>query len=399
MHEMWLIARHEFLKLAGKRSFLYTTMGIPILIAAFVGIMILVVSRQQSDDPIGLVDNSGFLSERVIPPTEVGNSLEVRYYQDEQFAHTALTSGEIQAYYVVPSDYIQTRKVSLYYIESSPGADARRTLETYIRTNLAKNLPEPVANRLVSGHNLTLRSLDGSREVAGQDFLAFIIPFAAGFLFIMSVMTSAGYLLQVVTDEKENRTVEIIITSVSTEGLIAGKTLGIMAVAMTQIIIWIATALLAIWVAGQFLEVPQGLSIPLQYLLIVGVFFLPAYALISGVMTAIGSAVSELRHAQQIAGFLNLAFMIPFFFIVLIMVQPNSPLVVGLTLFPVTAFATIALRWGLSDIPTWQLIVSWLILVITATISLWVSSRVFRSGMLHYGQDLNLRSIIQAIRE
>jgi ABC-2 type transport system permease protein len=117
------------------------------------------------------------------------------------------------------------------------------------------------------------------------------------------------------------------------------------------------------------------------------------------VMTAIGSAVSELRHAQQIAGFLNLAFMIPFFFIVLIMVQPNSPLVVGLTLFPVTAFATIALRWGLSDIPTWQLIVSWLILVITATISLWVSSRVFRSGMLHYGQDLNLRSIIQAIRE
>jgi len=396
---MWIIARHEFSKLAGKRSFLFTTLGIPFMIAAFLGIMILVVSRQHSVDPIGLLDYSGLLAKQITPPDEAGVFLEVRFYQAEESARNALTGGEIQAFYIIPPDYLESRTISVYYLDSPPDTNARRTLEAYIRIHLSSDLPEPVTNRLVSGHNLTVRSLDGSREVAGQDFLAFIIPFAAGFLFIMSVMASAGYMLQVVSDEKENRTVEIMITSISPEGLIAGKTLGIMAVALTQIIIWIVTALLAIWLAGQFIEMPQSLSIPVQYLLIVGIFFLPAYALIAAVMTAIGGAVSELRHAQQIAGILNLAFMIPFFFLVFIMAQPNSPLVVGLTLFPVTAFATIALRWGLSDIPTWQLIVSWTILVASAIFSLWASSRVFRSGMLHYGQDLNFRSIIQAIRE
>jgi ABC-2 type transport system permease protein len=399
MHKLWIIARHEFLKLAGKRSFLFTTLGIPILIAAFVGIMILIVSQQHSDDPIGVLDYSGLMSNRAVPLVEVGDILDVRYYQDEQAARNALTDGEIQAFFVIQPDYVLTRVISLYYLDFAPGPNARQTLEAYIRSNLASDFPEAVANRLVTGHTLTIRSLDGKREVSGQDFLVFIIPFAAGFLFIISVMTSAGYLLKVVSDEKENRTVEILVTSISPDGLIAGKTLGVMAVALTQIIIWIATALLALWVVGQFLEIPQSLSIPLEYLLVVGIFFLPAYVLIAGVMTAIGGSVSELRHAQQIAGILNLFFMIPFFLIMLIMLQPDSPLVVGLTLFPVTAFATIALRWGLSDIPTWQLITSWVILAASATFSLWASSRVFRSGMLHYGQDLNLRSILQAIRE
>jgi ABC-2 type transport system permease protein len=398
MHELWIIARHEFLKLAGKRSFLFTTLGIPIMISAFVGIMILIVSQQQSDDPIGVLDYSGLMANRAVPPFDVDEILELRYYQDEQTARTAMTDGEIQAFFVIPSDYVQTRAISLYYADSAPGANARQTLEAYIRANLVSDLPEPVANRLVSGHTLTVRSLDGRREVAGQNFLAFIIPFAAGFLFIISVMTSAGYLLQVISDEKENRTVEILVTSISPSGLIAGKTLGLMAVALTQIIIWIATALVVLWVASQFIELSLSKLIPLQYLLIVGLFFLPTYALVAGFMTSIGGVISELRHAQQIAGILNLVFMVPFFFIVLIMVQPNSPFVIGLTIFPVTAFATIALRWGLSDVPTWQLIVSWIILAASATISLWSSSRIFRAGMLHYGQDLNLRSIIQAIR-
>ena len=400
MHEIWIIARHEFLKLASKRSFLFSTFSIPILIAAFVGIIILVASQQHADGPLGIVDESGLLTPGMIPPPEAGDLLEVRLYPDEHAAGNALYNKDIQAFYVIPVDYLQTRAVSLYYLDSSPGGNPRQTLEAHIRANLTSNLSERISKRLVSGHTLTIRSLDGSREVTGSDaFLAFLIPFAAGFMLIIAVMTSAGYLLQVVSDEKENRTVEIMITSASPEVLIAGKTLGLMTVALMQIAIWMITALLAIGVAGQFLDVPQNISLPTTYLLIVGVFFLPAYALIAGVMTAIGGAVTELRHGQQIAGIINIFFMVPFFFIMLIMVQPNSPFVIGLTLFPVTAFATIALRWGLSDIPTWQLIVSWIILVTSAIFSLWVSARIFRAGMLHYGQNLNLHSILQAIRD
>ncbi|MFU8772332.1 MAG: ABC transporter permease, partial [Anaerolineales bacterium] len=388
MHEMWIIARHEFLKLVSKRSFLFATLGIPILMVAFLGIMILIISQQRSDEPIGVVDQSGILAPRSEPIDDPDDLLELRHYLDEETARSALENGVIQAYYVIPSDYIQSRAVSLYYRDSAPDAIARRTLEAYIRVNLTSELPENVANRLVSGHKLTIRSMDGSREVTGTEtdaMLTFLIPFAAGFLFILSVMTSSGYLLQVVSDEKENRTIEILVTSIRPSGLIAGKTLGLMAIALAQILIWIVSAFLVLWVAGQFLDIPPTISLPSTYLLIIGLFFLPAFALIAGVMTALGGAVTELRHAQQIAGVLNLFFMIPFFFLVLIMAQPNSSIVVALTLFPVTAFATIALRWGMSDIPTWQLILSWIFLFGSAIISMLVSTRIFRAGMLQYG--------------
>jgi ABC-2 type transport system permease protein len=400
MHEMWIIARHEYIKLAGKRSFLFGTLGVPVLIAAFVGIMILVAASEHSDAPVGVVDHADILAKGVVPSGGTGDFLELYNYPDESAARAALEAEEIQAFYVIHANYQQYRAISLYYLDSSPEGNALRTLEAHIRANLTSDLPEEIANRLTSGHTLTLRSLDGSREVTGSEaFLAFLVPFIAGFMFIMAVMTSAGYLLQVVSDEKENRTVEIMITSISPERLIVGKTIGLMAVALTQIVTWIVTALIGLWVAAQFIEIPQNLSISGSYILIIGIFFLPAYVLIAGVMTAIGGAVTELRHAQQIGGILNLVFMIPFFFIMLIMLQPNNPIVVGLTLFPATAFATIALRWGLSEIPSWQMITSWIILVASAVFSLWASSRIFRAGMLHYGQNLNLRSIIQAIRD
>ncbi|HEY4720934.1 MAG TPA: hypothetical protein VII92_03755, partial [Anaerolineae bacterium] len=68
------------------------------------------------------------------------------------------------------------------------------------------------------------------------------------------------------------------------------------------------------------------------------------------------------------------------------------------TLFPTTAFVTITLRWGLSTIPIWELIASWTILVGSAIFSIWAAARVFRTGMLHYGQRLNLRAMLSAVR-
>ena len=130
---------------------------------------------------------------------------------------------------------------------------------------------------------------------------------------------------------------------------------------------------------------------------VIGAFFLPGYALVGGIMTAIGSAVTEHRQGQQIAAILNMIFMAPFFLVALLMAQPNSPLMVALTLFPLTAFLTVVLRWSVSIVPWWQLAVSWVLLVAAAGLSLWGSARVLRAGMLRYGQRLSLRGVLDAI--
>ena len=227
--------------------------------------------------------------------------------------------------------------------------------------------------------------------------MSFVLPLVAGVLFMVAIMTSAGYLLQAVTTEKENRTMELMITSVSPEQLMGGKALGLMGVSLTQLGVWAATGVIAAWVATRGLEIVRLGHVPWSTVGVILAFFFPGYALVGGIMAAIGSAVTEQRQGQQIAAILNMIFMAPFFLIALIMSRPNSPLMVVFTLFPPTAFLTVVLRWSVTVVPWWQLIASWVLLVAAAGFSLWCSARILRAGMLRYGQRLSLRAVWAAV--
>ena len=148
---------------------------------------------------------------------------------------------------------------------------------------------------------------------------------------------------------------------------------------------------------AQFLDPLRAARVPWATLGIAAVYFIPAYALVAGIMIAIGSMVTETRQGQQIASIVNLSFTLPFFFVALMVANPNSPLLVALTLFPTTAFLTVIMRWSLTLVPAWQMVLSWLLLVTTAGLSVWVAGRVLRAGMLRYGQRLDLRAILRAL--
>jgi ABC-2 type transport system permease protein len=200
-----------------------------------------------------------------------------------------------------------------------------------------------------------------------------------------------------VTTEKENRTMELMITALSPEQLMVGKAAGLMAVALTQLGVWTLTGAVAVWLATRGLEIVRLGQVPWSAVGVIAAFFFPGYALVGGVMAAIGSMVTEQRQGQQIAAILNLVFMAPFFLVALIMAQPNSPLMVAMTLFPPTAFLTVVLRWSISIVPWWQLVASWILLVGAAAASLWASARILRAGMLRYGQRLSLKAALQAV--
>ena len=191
---------------------------------------------------------------------------------------------------------------------------------------------------------------------------------------------------------------EILATSISPVRLMAGKALGLMSVSLTQIGVWGATIVIGVLVAARYIEPLQTMSIPWEILIVALLFFLPTFTLIAGIMTTIGAAVTETQQGQQISGILNMLFILPVFFAMLIFVNANSPFLVFLTLFPTTAFMTVLLRIGMATVPLWQMILSWLILVGTALGSLWVAGRVLRIGMLRYGQRLRLKAMVAGLR-
>jgi ABC-2 type transport system permease protein len=400
MRSFWLIAKHEYLKLVGKRSFLIGTLGFPLIIGVVMAIGIIVAVGGDEERPLGVVDHANVMNPAVMPLlAEDEEPLSLLYFNDETAARAALSSGEIQAFFIIPAGYPANLQTELYYWQEPLGNSIWLRFDDYLRANLAQQYPAGVQPRLLESPSLAVRAADGSREFSEQNIFNFFIPFIVAFFFLFVVMGSSGYLLQVVTDEKENRTMEVMITTVSPGQLIGGKALGLLAVSFTQVAIWVLAGVTAVLIGAQFVEFLQGVQIPWLLFGLIVLFFVPAYALVAGMMTAIGSAVTELQQGQQIAGILNLLFLLPFFFIALFLAAPDSPILMFMTFFPTTSFITVLLRWGMSTIPAWQIVVSWLILTASALFSIWASARIFRVGMLRYGQSMSLRDTVAAVRE
>lgn len=399
MRNFWLIARHEYRKRVSKRSFLIATLGIPMLIVLVMGVTIFLTVSNQNDSPLGYVDQAGILNPGISyeAPDET-TAVALISFPDTAAAQQALEQDDVQAYVVLPPDYLETRRMELVYWNDPPQGEVRTTFERFLRANLTAAQSPAVQARLIEEPNITVRNLEGSRQIGSGNIVNIILPFVAAFLFFFTVMTSAGYLLQVVADEKENRTIEILITSLSPEQLIAGKAVGLMAVTLTQLGIWLAAIIAGLLIGAQFLEPLRQIQVPWMMLLLAGLYFLPTFALIAAMMTAIGGASTEMRQGQQIAGIMNLLFIMPMLLSSLVFVDPDSPILVAFTLFPTTSFITVMLRWATSVIPTWQLIVSWILLVGSAVIGMWASAKIFRAGMLRYGQKLDLRAALSAVR-
>lgn len=399
MRNLLLIARHEYITMAVRRSFVLSTLAVPVVIAAIIGLGILFSGQEQDRRPVAIVDQAGVITPEAAAAAAGRGRVALVLGQDEATARAALGAGEIQAFYVLPPDYREGGQVQLHYAGDAPGGDVRSQLDDLLRESLAAGLPPAVQQRLEEGLRVTVRSADGRQEFDEESFVNILLPFLAGFFFTFAVLNSTGYLLQAVTAEKENRTVEIMATSVAPWQLMGGKAVGLLAVALSQIALWVAVVGLAVVIGARVQPVLQGVRLSWSLLAIIVLYFVPAFALLGGIMMAIGAAVTESQQGQQIAGILNLLFLLPFFFIVIFFVNPDGPLAVALTLFPTTSFLTIAFRWGLTTVPAWQIAVSWVLLVAAAVVAVWVASRVFRTGMLRYGQRMDLASIVATLRQ
>ena len=401
MPKLWVVAKHEYAKITRKRSFLFGTLAMPLFFVVIMALTIVVVVATEDQRPIGYVDQAGLLKAVTSFPAnddDDPNPVELLAFADEAQARAALDSGRIQAYYVLPADYLNSHDVRLYYWDKQPRSSAQRRFDNLMRANLTTSLPADVAVRAQKGIDLTARSADGRQEVGGQSFVTLFVPFFIGLFFSIVVLSSGTYLLEAVTDEKESRTIEVMTTSMTPGQLIGGKAVGLLAVALTQIGILLATIVVGVMIGAQFIEALHGLSIPWSMLLTLALFFLPTFALIAGLMLAVGSMVTETRQGQQIAAALNMLFTLPFFFIIVFFTAPNSPLATILTIFPTTSFLTIALRWGMTTIPLWEMIVGWGLVTASAVFAVWAASRIFRVGMLRYGQRLDLKSMLRAVR-
>lgn len=397
MSKIWQIIKYEYKRHVFQKRFLVSLLSLPAVVVVMVGVGLLVAFFSIDTAPVGYIDLSGVLENPQLPEMDAGflePEIEFVAYQDEEQAQQELEAGEIQGYYVIPETYPESLEVELVFYDM-PGSGVQSQFDAFMLENLNtfQNLDPQIQERLQEGSTITITSLDGSREIRDDQWFMIFTPFIAGIMFVIVVMTSGGYLLQAVVEEKENRTMEIVITSVTPTQLMAGKIVGDIGVGLTQLVIWLVFGWVGLTIGGQFFPFLQDFSLPTDYIVVLFLILLPSFVMVAAIMAAIGSTMTELREAQQVQGLFTLPMMIPYYLASTIMMNPNSTLAMVLSFFPLTAPITILMRMAFTVVPAWQIVLNISILVIFAAFAIWFAGRAFRMGMLRYGKKLSIKEV------
>jgi ABC-2 type transport system permease protein len=246
-----------------------------------------------------------------------------------------------------------------------------------------------------------VRAVEAQREFPASFLDAGrLVPVMAAAVFAFLVLTTSGYVTQVIVTEKENRTMEVMVTSVSPGQMMGGKIAGALGIAATQLSVWLAFLALAVWLGRGPLDIGwlQDLTLNWGDVAAVLVAAVPAYFCLAALMTLVGTTLVESQEAQQAGGLFMIPLFVPLWLIMPLAQNPGSPLALGLTFFPVTSVMTLAIRGLFTAIPAWQVAVAALVALGCGAALVWLTARAFRLGMLRYGKRLRLRELFSSDR-
>jgi ABC-2 type transport system permease protein len=402
MNKTLLILRHEFLQTVRRRGFIVMTLIVPLIALLLIGVFQLIsgiAGPTVEAMTIGYVDELGGFQQY----TSQGNITLVRF-DTANDATDALVRGGIKEYFVIPQDYISTGVINRYTLERQLAASPAITaaINNFLLNNLlVGKVPEATITRIEAPLNLISTRLTETGAVAPEQggYGNFVIPFVFGILLALSIIVSSTYLLQGLGEEKENRLIEILLSSVSARQLLTGKVLGIGAAGLAQVAVWVISAPLLLNLAsssiGGFISTIQ---LPANFIVLAVVYFILGYSLFAVISASVGAVSSGSREGQQLIGVFTLPLLIPLWFTSLIMFFPDSPIWVFFAIFPLSAPVEVIIRLGVSVIPAWQLVASMAVLVLSIIGILLLTIRIFRTYLLMYGKRPGIGEVLRSLR-
>lgn len=382
--------------------------GYQIMTAAFplVGAILLLLARiigagggEATPSPRGYVDLWGRL------PSEAPLETGLRAYASEERARNALLAGQIESYFVIPADYIEMGLVHQY--ATSEGDLLGDTFgPAVLRALLIQALVvDQVGAEIAMRVQLPLQiervrlTLEGPAAPVGRDgFTRFLIPYAFSVLLMTSIFMASGLLIQSVTEEKQSRTIEVLLSSVSAFTLMAGKLLGLGIAGLLQVLVWLISAPFLAALAGRLLPLPGSLQVPPDMVAVGVLFFLLGYLFFGTLQSAVGAMATTPQEGAQLGGLLSMLVASPLFFIVPILDDPSGTVARAFTFIPFTSPITVMLRLSSASPPWLEIALGALLLALSTAGALFLAARIFRAYLLLYGRRPSLREVWRTLR-
>lgn len=408
MKKTWLVFKSEFINTVTRRSFLLTLILVPLLPALILGGIALFGGDEDSGDGGGIFQppqpeslKEGFIDQAGIIttlPDWVGEERLIAY-SSEEAAREATKDGEITGYYLIQQDFIETGAVRYVREDFNPlsALDSTEIIQNVIEFNLLG--AEPQRYQLYENPvQLDQVNLDPEELERDEDnILAFYLPYGVTMLFYVLILTSASLMLNSVAKEKENRVMEILMSSLKPNQLLAGKILGLGLVGLLQMVVWLGSALILLRLGGTTLNIPPSLQLSPEIFFWGIPFFLLGYLLYATIMAGAGALVPNVKESTQATFIVVLPILVPLLMVGVIINQPDAPLPVILSLIPFTAPNTIMTRLAVTTVPLWQLLLSMALLAVTIFFLIRAVAKMFRAQLLLTGKKFSLGLYLKAL--
>jgi ABC-2 type transport system permease protein len=417
MRNILLVAKHELKVTLGRRSFWLLTFLFPIAILGF-NIVTQLASQglAETDDPlqnpqeatalsIGYVDRAGLIE--TIPPDIPAGWLTP--YADEAQAAAALERGEVDQYFTLAPDFVETGNMDLVSREFSLlGNEAGQSIMRYV---VASNLLDSEAHARAFlgsfGNSRMIRNyvrLAATDEVPGEQPaggidgpMDTILPFIVMFILFFVLTSSGGYVLQSVSAEKENRTVEVLLGSLPPRELMLGKVLGLGGVSLLQLGVWLVVGGL-VFGRGRSLLGDIQLDLPAGFVVYAVLYMLLGYLTYASALAAVGALAPSLREGAQFQMLVLAPLILPVMLNFTLLQEPNGALAVVLSIFPLSAPVSMLMRMTAVPVPFWQIAAGLVGLAGTAYLLVLLAGRFFRADTLLSGDSLNMARVVSEFR-
>jgi ABC-2 type transport system permease protein len=408
MSKLQSVIRHEYLTIVRQPSFWIVMIAIPTLIAAVFALTFLgnqssasrINELSKDISNVAIVDNSGLINKKVV----TASKLSLSPADQTETLRQQVQDGKKDGLIVFPAD-LKTGSTYQIYLSTN---DLTKTstvsalADTILRTSLFLPLGSAEVIALAqNGASATITIYENGEESAGIN--GYIAPALFIILFYIIFAFSISYMLTSVSEEKENRSMEMVLTYVKPRTLIIGKLLAVSLVSLTQVLFFAILAILALLVikqTGNAIALPFGIDFAKIVFDPATIFFGLAFLIVgflmyAGFMTATAAVAPSAKEANSFSSVFFVGAFIPFYFVGMIATDPNNPIVNFITYFPLTSPVVNLIRNTVDNLGFVQSWISLAVMTGFMLISIWGAVRAFKLGALEFNQAIKLSSLFK----
>jgi ABC-2 type transport system permease protein len=381
--------REVFSNIKRKQFLIATIIGPLIIIAlAIIGSFMMFDIKEIK---VGYVDEFGLNIPNKVVENNFGKNTTLYFikYVDIEKGKEDVLNKSIDALIIIPKDYLDSGKIIIYSTTKSPNPIITDALNKFLLKKLLKGeVDNKTYNRVINPMNLEIYSIS-KKGFEKETFLSQLLPIGFVFLLYMAISSLSGIIVSSIIEEKQNRIMELLLCYASAENLMFGKILGISAVGLLQIGIWLLFALPII--------VVYAVKVSLSLTIFALVYFILGYLFYSSLLCGFSSLFSHPKDASQLMSPIIIIQLLPIMFMNTIMVNPNHYMAKILSYIPFTAPYAVVLRASVTQLPLTEIALSTAIMLVSIVISFVLSIKLFKIGVLLYEENLTLKRVIKII--